>query len=235
MQERGEGFMSRRLTKAQQVALKAAVACMLTTLGSADADQPPTLSGVTVSATVVNEEAPVIEAQQVTSNTPTEQAVGENPFKMSTHVTCMVAYLAQQRGQGADSDMSDPIAPLTVPIPIAYANPIDMSNTSSQVKLYGGTSGTRDNMAIFPNVADGIGAAFQSVVTYSGLNFNVAGLVNTWAPPPQNPNAQANVAAGLGITTNQLSSIRLKDLSAAGLYDVIAAFAWQEGMHMNGC
>jgi hypothetical protein len=217
--------MSRRLSKAQKAALKAAVVCM-----------PPIVSSVTVSATTVSQESVVIDAEQILPNTPSETGLGsETPFKMSPHVKCLVAYIAQQRGQGADSDMSNPNAPLTVPIPIAYANPIDMTNGSSPEKLYGGVNGTRDNMVIFPNIADGTGAAFQSVVTYSGLNFNVAGLVNVWAPPGVNPYAQANMAAGLGVTTNQLSMIRLKDLTAAGLYDIIAAFAWQEGLTMNGC
>jgi hypothetical protein len=157
------------------------------------------------------------------------------PFKMSPHVTCLLAYLVQQREAGDYSDLSNANAPLTVPIPIAYANPIDITNKSSQEYQFGGVNGTRDNMVIFPNIADGMGAAISSIETYAGLNYNIAGLINVWAPSATNPYAQANMAADLGITTTQLANIRLIDLTTAGQYDVIAAFAWQEGLKPNGC
>ena len=121
-----------------------------------------------------------------------------------------------------------------VDLPVADGNPIDIVNGSSVGYNFGAVNGPNGFM-IFPNWADGINAAAQSLRNYAQSGTTIEQLINIWAPPKTNPNAMANTLSDLGMTESMAGATYLSDLTASQVIQFIAAFAWQEGFKLQGC
>ncbi len=151
-------------------------------------------------------------------------AYSANP---SATVNCATLFMAVSMSQGAQSAPSQP-SNTSLNIPNRYANPIDITYTSTMASLYGATQAS-NGFAIFPNMSQGVNAAIYSATQYAISNYSITQLVNAWAPPSINPNSLSNVLSGLGISATMASDTTLASLTSEQLLQVIAAFAVQEG------
>jgi hypothetical protein len=161
-------------------------------------------------------------------------AYSANP---TTHVNCTVNNLRAAENSNGSVGPGNP-APqpnnMALSIPLRYDNPIDIPNGSSLGKQYGAVNGSAGFM-IFPSLANGIWAANVSEGNLAAAGKSITDLVNTWAPPGDNPNALSNTLSGLGISATLASETSLIDLTASQVEQVVAAFAWQEGYKPSGC
>ena len=149
------------------------------------------------------------------------------------HTNCVTAVLEGAHSEGDSSTPASQSA--SQPIPIAYANPINVANGSQLESIYGGVNGTRGNTVIFPNLAAGFNAAKLSL-SAAGLNGKtVSFIINKWAPSTQNPNAMPNTLAGMGMSQADADNTLVSQLNEGQKDQLIGAFAWQEGFKPTGC
>lgn len=169
---------------------------------------------------------------------PQEPQAGYGPAQINSagptaHTVCTANTLSAALRDGNSSYTSQPNN-TSWSLPHRTANPIDIAAGSSIAKNWGSTSSV-DGVAVFPNIYDGTQAAIVSANTYASAGGTIYSLINTWAPPPTNPNAMTNTLADLGMTLSMAQATQLSALSDGEILEVIAAFAWQEGYKLPGC
>ena len=177
---------------------------------------------------------PIDDAQLYPINPPAGHGpAGAYSASPNQHTNCSSGAMNTAMRQGDKSSPSQPTN-TALPIPVRYANPIDISNNSPIAPTYGGVNGA-GGFVVFPNLAKGVNAALASVGTYAQNGYTISQLVNTWAPPASNPNTMNNFLSALGITSGTASATSLSSLTSEQLMQVIAAFTWQEGFKPPGC
>ena len=160
------------------------------------------------------------------------QAYSANP---NSHCNCTANTLSTAQQQQSKSSPSNPNN-TSLAVPLAYANPIDVSNGSSFGTQNGGHNGTRgcgSGCMIFPNLSDGVNAAQASVEYYSGKGYSITQLINAWSN--NSSTALSTTESVLGISPSMASATSLSSLTSSQIMQVIAAFAWQEGFKPSGC
>lgn len=141
--------------------------------------------------------------------------LSQNQQDLINTINCILNDLFNEQKLGANSTKSDPSLPYNQSnsdtfTSTRFANPTNLScvKNSSGVwvlqsieKTYGATGcggGGAVEIAIFPNMADGINAAMHSLDVYGNISGEtVSNWVNTWAPQASNPNALSNVEGDL--------------------------------------